>query len=911
MIDLLKYTKRLLTCVVACMFLTFGVTRAVYACNADEIDVNDDGTNCQAVKFTITTTEVDAGDNFRFFISATGTFYVDCGEEGTLSGIEVSGKTITHTDAYSDMYTCTYSSGGIKTIRMGGLATGYVSSRNIYGATISFSRPNSIGTPEMIASIDGSLGAIFPTLGDASSQRPYFYYTFGKCINLVSIPENLFSGISSAANNMFRETFYGCTGLTSIPENLFPHVSDAANDMFRETFHGCTGLTSIPENLFPHVSDAADGMFIGTFQGCTGLTSIPKDLFSGVSGAASAMFSSTFQGCTGLTSIPRNLFSGVTGAAEQMFDGTFAGCTGLTSIPRSLFLGVSDAASFMFWDTFSDCSNLSGYIPSSTFGGLIAKGSPNADYMWDGIFNGTQLATSCPNGTVQYITGYEGDDPDESWNGKVSCVPTVECPKGEYMNEDTGECTPCAIGSYSDEIGLNECIACPAGMTTSDVGAISCDVECPNSLAAHEWNEPEWDYNTNTVTNLCVLNACDGGYFPIINDSGNSCMSCAEATNGTYPRSSRRGVSVARVQDTYDGDGRRACFFYKGENNGFHIENSYDMFLTPCPAGTYSNWTEVDEEDLQPVSGQALHYGESYDCDVCPWNTFTTGGATECTECLENYSTKNTSPYMCRIKCDGGYYLKNPNDTECSPVGEGHYMPEHYVNQGEVSEYGICPDGTTTVGYGIGADESDDCGPILHVGADKLYLRSRPLTEHALKVKLNGNVYYGNMSTDNVKMSYDTDKLLKVKLNNTVYSVWDETVRMDEPEPQIVLHISPDVQAIVINPPVYNDASGMEWSVIMGDENETELSGMGGCSETTGRNGDIAEEGFEPEGEGGNCWCKITSPVQSSRWVMGTPEHRDCQNKCGYLCANNMKGTKVKNKTYRTNLYSISGIMTE
>ena len=97
----------------------------------------------------------------------------------------------------------------------------------------------------------------------------------------------------------------------------------------------------------------------------------------------------------------------------------------------------------------------------------------------------------------------------------------------------------------------------------------------------------------------------------------------------------------------------------------------------------------------------------------------------------------------------------------------------------------------------------------------------------------------------------------------------------------------------------------------MGDENGTELSGIGGCSETTGLNGDIAEEGFEPESEGGNCWCKITSPVQSSRWIMGTPEHRDCQNKCGYLCANNMKGTKVKNKTYRTNLYSISGIMTE
>ncbi len=566
--------KKFLIALFAC-FIGICATSAAFACTSDQIDVFGDGTQCEEAKFALTTTELSAGDVFNFYLSTSGTFYVDCGTDGVLSGTGVSGKTITrsNTTGTYEEYTCTYSTGGVKTIRFGGTATGYSSSTNI--AAISFYTSTN-GSQGKIASISGNLLTMFPWVSESTEYKvPRFYRTFYRAINLTSIPENLFSGVSGAASYMFFQTFYGCTGLTgsipenlfsgvsgvavqmfyqtfygcagltgSIPENLFSGVSGAAGGMFYRTFYGCTGLTgSIPENLFSGVSGAAESMFAGTFYGCVGLTgsipenlfsgvsraarqmfemtfygctgltgSIPENLFSGVSGAALYMFRSTFSGCTGLTgSIPGNLFSGVSGAADEMFEmtfkdctgltsigdglfsgvtiggveglfnstfagctsltsipeglfsgittgatnmfsatfsgctsltsipeglfsgittgaysmfsSTFYGCTSLTSIPADLFSGITTGAQRMFVHTFSNCTSLSGYIPPTTFAGLIANGSPNMENMWARSFFGTQLWTSCPCGMKQYITGYE-----DYWDGKVSCEPDPDNP---------------------------------------------------------------------------------------------------------------------------------------------------------------------------------------------------------------------------------------------------------------------------------------------------------------------------------------------------------------------------------------------------------------------------------------------------------------------------------------------------
>ncbi|MBR3147764.1 MAG: InlB B-repeat-containing protein [Alphaproteobacteria bacterium] len=466
------------------IFVVFTANSAFAACASNQIDVNGDGTKCEDVKFTLDLSRSSNITVFNFFMSAKGTFYVDCGNGGTLTSnsatnYPVSGKTVNRTYGTGNVrYSCTWANGSkTQTIRFGGVAEGY--STNTSTAAIRFNY--NATQAAYITSVSGNLSAMFPyiTNNAQSGAQPRFYMTFDKATNLKSIPDtlfanyttpatnmfhstfnnsgltsipsNLFSTISGAAEGLFSSTFNGCTGLTSIPGNLFSTISGAANSLFYGTFQNCTGLTSIPSNLFSGVSGGASSMFFFTFKGCTGLTSIPGNLFSTISGAANSLFYGTFSGCTGLTSIPSNLFSTISGAADGLFSNTFNGCTGLTSIPGNLFSGVSGGASSMFSYTFNDCSSISaipaglfsgvnqaatglfmnafsgsgvsGYIPPTTFSGLISAGSPQSSDMWLDTFSYTNLTATCPQGTTQYMTGYEGGTNGPTWNGMVSCTP--------------------------------------------------------------------------------------------------------------------------------------------------------------------------------------------------------------------------------------------------------------------------------------------------------------------------------------------------------------------------------------------------------------------------------------------------------------------------------------------------------
>jgi hypothetical protein len=118
------------------------------------------------------------------------------------------------------------------------------------------------------------------------------------------------------------------------------------------------------------------------------------------------MFQYTFRQ-TPITSIPAGLFSGVTGAADYMFNSTFD-YTKITSIPAGLFSGITDAAYRMFDGTFYNCSNLTGYIPKSTFAGLIQNNSPDANNFMSGIFGGASgMATTCPQNMTEVSTPYK------------------------------------------------------------------------------------------------------------------------------------------------------------------------------------------------------------------------------------------------------------------------------------------------------------------------------------------------------------------------------------------------------------------------------------------------------------------------------------------------------------------------
>lgn len=347
----------------------------------------DSAEDCRTIdanpEFTITTTKINAGDEFSFKISAAGHYRIDWGD-GT---IEYKYKENVSTETYSHIYNDTYD---YVVIGMSGNATKYSeNSNNTWKAVISFD------SNTYVNKLGGNLGDIFVL----NTIKHMFNKTFYQCTNLTEISDNLFAGISGGAESLFNSTFDGCSALAEIPSGLFKNISDSHKAMFRETFKDCSSLKRIPETLFSTITHGADTLFALTFQNCTGLGSdenitnpIPDSLFSGITTTdnATSMFDRTFQKCTSLSRLPNNLFRYITGVpADSMFASTFNGCTGLQ-----------------------------GYISPYMFHGLTVD---NVSAL-NNIFANTTLDTQCPAGTHQVITGFES-----AWSDHVACS---LCPDG-------------------------------------------------------------------------------------------------------------------------------------------------------------------------------------------------------------------------------------------------------------------------------------------------------------------------------------------------------------------------------------------------------------------------------------------------------------------------------------------------
>ena len=462
-----------------------------------------------AAAFSVTTTNLSAGTAFTFKISASGTFSVDCGTDGTLSGFGVSSGTIINRSntTTNDTYTCTYSSGGVKTISFynsnNHVATGYSTNTDV--AAISFSGNT------RVSELSGELSAVFPQVGNL----PSFYQTFSGCTNLTKIPSSLFVGITTGkesmfsrtfsgctsltllpnglfsnivntanANNLFEYTFYGCTGLTSIPGDLFNGitiVSPNANTsgVFYGTFYGCTGLTNIPGNLFNNITDATNTYYLfgSTFQGCTGLTNIPGNLFEHITAGSSNMFANTFYGCTGLTTIPSQLFSHITSGADGMFLYTFYGCSGLTSIPSNLFQGITNGFDSMFYNTFAQCTGLT-YLPDNLFANIASTAN---SMFFETFAKCTGLGTNLDVGKnfipptlfAGLINVGSPTAPNMMKNTFYNTNLLTQCPADyyQYITMYEGQdwsnkisCVPCPSGSHSPagSTTINQCV-CPEG----------------------------------------------------------------------------------------------------------------------------------------------------------------------------------------------------------------------------------------------------------------------------------------------------------------------------------------------------------------------------------------------------------------------------------------------------------------
>ena len=180
----------------------------------------------------------------------------------------------------------------------------------------------------------------------------------------------------------------------------------------------------------------------------------------------------------------------------------------------------------------------------------------------------------------------------------------------------------------------------------------------------------------------------------------------------------------------------------------------------------FQDGTLIIESGLYPLSNM---------CTICTGNTYSAGGtATSCTSCNRDYTisgtalTNHDSASDCKITCSGGEYVPTAGDG-CVNVGVGYWGAGGTVSQTSTLGRNECASGLTTIGSGLGADEAGDCGRVLNVGDEKIYLRSTKKTTPSLNISINGDVFYGNMSTA-------TKGSLRINSGGTTYSVYDDSM---------------------------------------------------------------------------------------------------------------------------------------
>ncbi|MCM1294342.1 MAG: hypothetical protein NC311_02165 [Muribaculaceae bacterium] len=415
--------------------------------------------------------------------------------------------------------------------------------------------------------------------------------------------------------------------------------------------------------------------------------------------------------------------------------------------------------------------------------------------------NYTQSAIGTTSSDSCYLTTDAGKYVKTATKGQETCVAGNYCVGGVTIYYGTGTTTggsaTCASGTSSkytqSAAGASKVGQCyltlKAGQQVASAGAgvTSCTAGRYCNSTANIY------YNT------------DGG------TAANTGTACSALGGGLYTNSAAGS------------DANTDCYIAANTISGKYLTANTATALTTCEAGyqcpaTAVYWPNVGNRAACTGATYAASTGQA-SCTACPtatnatdvksygyWNTGKDGDHTVREGCNATFNAKSVpngsmTAYHCYIdkdansygiaasgkicwvntselKCNAGYYnaaanggatqpsastLENLWNNACVQVGAGYWSAANVLTRT------ACASGLTTIGYGAGADEAADCGRILNVGADKVYLRSVKKTTPSLNVKVGDTTYYGNMTSGAL------DGYLIIKDGNVTYRVHDDS----------------------------------------------------------------------------------------------------------------------------------------
>lgn len=361
--------------------------------------------------------------------------------------------------------------------------------------------------------------------------------------------------------------------------------------------------------------------------------------------------------------------------------------------------------------------------------------------------NGSKYYTTLNSGwyfTERYYASY-----CDNTSNRMLYKSVAQCPENHYCPGYT-TMPLCKDGNYTAEKGKFAC-----GSENTDGG----ENTGPYTKSPAKSGAATACYLTTTSTKFVKTaksaeETCTaGGYCPGgVKVNWNSTGGRTPASAGYYVGGTGATSQTACAAGTYtDTTGQTSC--------------------SPAVAGTYTTGCQVT------ASGASTKTLACTGTSVCATNTYSSANASACTACATakgytnsgNTAAAHAGLASCKATCSGGQYVATAG-AGCVNVGTGYYGPGGTVAQNGTLGRNQCPVGLTTIGYGAGADEAGDCGRVMHMGENKLYLRSTKKTTPSLNVKVGDTTYYGNMTSGTTKGK------LRVKSGTTTYSVHDDSM---------------------------------------------------------------------------------------------------------------------------------------
>ena len=456
------------------------------------------------------------------------------------------------------------------------------------------------------------------------------------------------------------------------------------------------------------------------------------------------------------------------------------------------------------WDSYTDC-----YV--------YRNATSISSYCASGQLRRYASSASAWSSTATEYTTFRAD-PGAYVSGSGANMTCTQCDDGKYSaGGDVHACTACPALTpgfeYAGSAGASSYTECT--QMTSDISAVN--QYCTSSVAAGEIGRfsiitqtaggpNSWDGSTNVQSvaaipgaildsrfqdnvlrvqgaydfdNMCTR--CDVGSYSA-GGAATSCTACPELNPGfEYTGSAGASSYTQCAQGTNDPSAANPNCMADDTADTVAIlqtASSPTMWNGPVLAvGVAAKPGAILDSQFQDgtlIIESGLYSLRSM-CTICTGNTYSAGGtATSCTSCNRDYTisgtalTNHDSASDCKITCSGGEYVPTAGDG-CVNVGVGYWGAGGTVSQTSTLGRNACASGLTTIGSGLGADEAGDCGRVLNVGDEKIYLRSTKKTTPSLNISINGDVFYGNMSTA-------TKGSLRINSGGTTYSVYDDSM---------------------------------------------------------------------------------------------------------------------------------------